>query len=890
MSLASSRIDLSQSGLSFGLADVDLRLERLCAERLALYLFSLEHEDLKLGDLSRLYLLPDTALPLLIDALRSGCGVESCSDVYDQMTDYVLQALRPFDPDNLPVAPAKRFAELRGNWSRGTAWKQGRGKYYPEGNNDVDVLLRNFALSEYLTLSRAEAFDTLLLSIVGHWKHQLPVPRELPHLRSLVIREGMYDISGELLRAAPELEVCIIESDEVIRDDSPLMAGLARSRVRRLVLRNMQGGDSEVKVTQALQQLKAAVSLQSVSFEHCDGLQLGPIVGFLVKRLKGLTSLSVCSSGALPVSVASTIGSCAHLTHVSLRQCAALNEAHLVALAAGCTHIRHLDLSESALDTRKLAKFAERLALDTAAATAAGSDVPTVLETLDLSGLTLNLSAVIAVMKATQSLRTLLLERATVRVRFQEEAEREAVLKKKAKNKRIGGGKKGGKGRPSTPKDKGKKKKVPEGKGKEEEGHGEEEAEIGELKKDGEGEAENGGEKKEKGKDEKKKKAFEHPADLGHLMTSVRRLYLGQSIMTDWAMAQVIAHCPLLEHLDMCDCDIQNGAGEMDDAIPPKTRARFNAVLCGADNLLGLNYKNNSVVTVAVLTRHNLRSLNCFLTSENGLLAWPVFKGPVKEGAKTWPFLESLFMPHPLKFFFGGCRPQHLTTLVISTASKFPNLTSLKTLKLVCLMGADMQYMNDDCDFAPLKTVPHLVLHGCVLRVMCWLDLLGLPRDRRDPALGQPLEEIEPDRRALLWSQPDWKLKRVSFYQCITHEADPEESDIVTTLIEPARWKKYEETCMRYKAGERNVTSEGVRGTTWSPRVVHFLRTCVPFVSHSLISSPAEFAALFPPQTEHPDKPHAEPRPGFAWHYGKVLAAAELNPNRLYRFNWYGDE
>jgi hypothetical protein len=266
-------------------------------------------------------------------------------------------------------------------------------------------------------------------------------------------------------------------------------------------------------VTQALQTL-AKSQLRDVEFYSCNELALGSVCGFLLKRLSHLNSFSVCASSSLPNSVASAAASCERLTRVSFQGCVSINESHLVPLAGGAHHIRHLNLSETGMEARKLFKFAEALAKQDRATIA--------LETLDLSGLTeLSLSSVVAVMKAgSPSLKHLLLERSKVELAVEKDQDRKAALKKKAKNKRVGSGKKGGGGPKSGNKD--KKSKID---GKKEE----EEKEGGEVKKE------------DLAEQKQKKPSWQDDSiKLEKLRTSISRLTLSESVMSDWVGAQIV--------------------------------------------------------------------------------------------------------------------------------------------------------------------------------------------------------------------------------------------------------------------------------------------------------------------------------------------------------------
>jgi hypothetical protein len=504
-------INLSQSGLAIGRIDSVPSLSSLAADAIAEHLFSKEQARLGLSApafIERLYVLPDSAVPCMVDALRKFKSTIS-EEVSIKIAEYVLETLsRSAFPSEF-TPEADRFAEAKRAAKRTNCWR-------PQDEVEDDALraqLRAFAVSEYLSLSRAEHFDTIFLTVVGAWVEQIPTPSALPRLRSLFVRDGMYDVSMKMLKAADSLRTLTLESDEFVREQ--LLEGISASpSLECVVFRSMSGGDSDVHVTQAMQRLGRA-QLRDLEFYACN-FAFASVCGFLLKRLERLQSFGLCCVPSIPTSVASSVASCERLTRVSFRECTSLNEGHLVPLASGAHHIRHLILSATGMDYRKLFKFAEAL----------GKQENSVLEILDLSELKdITLSSVVAVMKAgTPALRHLLLEDSVVNLVSEKDVDRKAAQKVKAKNKRIGSGKAGGGGA----KGKGKAKK--KGKGKEEDEKQDGDAVVAVAPSDGE---------KQK-KKKKKKKWSDEEVDQSKLKTSVTSLTLSGSKMSDWVGAQLV--------------------------------------------------------------------------------------------------------------------------------------------------------------------------------------------------------------------------------------------------------------------------------------------------------------------------------------------------------------
>jgi hypothetical protein len=192
-----NEINLSQSGLSIGrLNESCPSLSELAAASIADHLFSKEHNRLGF-DVSALYALPDSALSVLVDQLRRA-PTPFDVEVVEAIGEYVLGILMQRDEPDAFTPESARWTSLRKKIppslpiSSLAALKR-------FDDDELQVRLRAFALAEYLSLSRAEHFDSVFLSVVGAWSNQIPAPTALPHLRSLFVRDGLYDVSVQLL-------------------------------------------------------------------------------------------------------------------------------------------------------------------------------------------------------------------------------------------------------------------------------------------------------------------------------------------------------------------------------------------------------------------------------------------------------------------------------------------------------------------------------------------------------------------------------------------------------------------------------------------------------------------------------------------------------------------
>ncbi len=846
-------ISLSQSGVNVGRIEPVSSLSELAAKKIAETVFSKEYE--KLGfPIEKLYVLPESAVPVVVTALRHAFTDSSMSeDVLLKIGEYVLGILgRKEEPDKF-VPTLQRFKDERKianamqsrNWARQDQF----------GVDALTAQLGCFALAEFVSLTQAEHFDSVFLSVVGVSFPQIPVPRDLPLLRSLFIRDGLYHVSNSLLVAASELRVLTLESDAFTHGE--LLRTIAECRtLERVVFRQMSGnGESDTIITQSLQQL-AKSQMQDLEFDACD-FSLASVCGFLLKRLERLTSFGVCGTSSIPVSVVSSAAACERLTRVSFRDCISLNESHLQPLAGGATHIKHLVLAGTGMDHRKLFKFATALSkIDRALA----------LEILDLSNLKeLSLSAVVAVMKAgTPALRHVLLERSKVMLVLEKDLDVKAALKKKARDKRIGSGKKGGGGGPNG-KGKDKKKKKEKEENKKTGSAGEEVVAVAATAdSDGDG---------AKDKKDVKKKLANDEVDLSKLSTSVTILSLCGSTMTDWVAAQLVAHCPGLESLDCSMCVDWSD----EDKIPEKTRTRFNAVLCGKDNVVGLNFKKNSVFTTAVLTRHKMRHVNFMLCPDGSLLPYPEQKGGVKS---VWPELRTCILPHPAKFVNPNVAHPYLTTMVLATPYRITCLPRYKTVKVVVLLRVVHQYYDVDFELADFRNVPHLVFAYAHLDLTAWLGAMGFVE-------YNPPDEQPPSMPAFqMWQDPDLALKRISYFECFCRESEVgSEKYEKAAHLDPKRIELFEAKKDTFKPSERLGSDSSMHRL--GGQYLLFLQTVVPVVKHSFIDY-REMRSLLAGMPIHPDSGRLDEPPDAVCEFGYgVDRVLHFNDRHYSEFMWY---
>ncbi len=135
-----------------------------------------------------LYDLPESLKPVFIAALR------------DSLADGVLEALLRYSGQ-----------VLRGGAGVNEWDIVPREQYFRERYNILtpcDAPLRLFVFAELLRLSQSVHFDSVFLSVAltATTLERVPMPPALPLLRRLEVREGLYDVSPQLIRAAPNLE------------------------------------------------------------------------------------------------------------------------------------------------------------------------------------------------------------------------------------------------------------------------------------------------------------------------------------------------------------------------------------------------------------------------------------------------------------------------------------------------------------------------------------------------------------------------------------------------------------------------------------------------------------------------------------------------------------
>lgn len=910
------QIYLSQSGIGVGVHILEgVKLQDVACKFLTSKLWTDGHDSLKL-DLASFYLLPDDALNRLIDALRDNLP----DDFREHITRYVMEYMKvELGDTEASITPAsKRFEEYEKSTKKLIS-----APLSPNSLSPMEMQRCHFALSEYLTLSRAEVFDTLLLSIVGSCHTRIPLPSSCPMLHSLVIRDGLFDVSAKLIRLCPNLHTLILENDMLVHmDGRSLLEGVEGSPLRKLVLRRMDGGDADARVQAALQRLIEAKQLSEVVLDRCYGFQVAPVVSFLVKRLERLTSLRVNIQG-LPVSVISTLSSAQHVSHLSFNGLTTLTDSHLASLVYACTHVRHLDLSQTDIDHRKLFSFGK--ALTKFAKESENTAVPVVLEVIDLSGLRLDEDSVLCVMKSTSSLRKVVLDRTFVTRQLWEDIDRENALKAKAKNKRMGkmSQKKGG---GAKKKDSGKIKKrddgeeddekknkkddveVKEGKGKEEADKPVEEPKQpivvstpkpvqdddedsdefdqrgrrrnkpsknqpkeGKKKKKDKAEKEEG----EKGARRKKAKGRVEVAEIGQLKTTVTHLYMSDMKGDDWCAAQIIAHCPNLEVLDLSETVDLDWSGEM------KSRGRFNMAVAG-ENLLKLDFKECSILTTAILTRSKLKSINLFRTYENGTVPWPTFRGGADPKASYWPDLHTMMIPHPDKFLIGTIPHPNLTFVVLSTMNDIPKLRMHKSIKTCVFFGC--QFYEDGFSWRNLKFIPHVIFVNCVMNWSSYLDVMGIERGPEPPA--------EPDSRTTYWKEDKERATRlISFFNCCTSDSGKAEDMFDGRVVDEKLLERCKERAVQYPHDTRIPDPSFENYYRVTPRHVYMLRSMIPFVEHVLITTHQQLRAILgtPCGGYHPNADRDDYVKNSIWELGKTLR--QPPPFRYGSYSncmWYG--
>jgi hypothetical protein len=153
-----------------------------------------------------LYALPETVKPQIIAALR------------DELPAKVLERLLFYASQVADDASG----HLENEWDGNAVVP--RERYFHEQWNDcgeVSEYLKKLIFAEFLRLSSSVDFDTVFISIAlaDTTLHMVPLPKELPLLKRLVVRECLYDISPTLIANANKLEWLEIESDEVVRAD-----------------------------------------------------------------------------------------------------------------------------------------------------------------------------------------------------------------------------------------------------------------------------------------------------------------------------------------------------------------------------------------------------------------------------------------------------------------------------------------------------------------------------------------------------------------------------------------------------------------------------------------------------------------------------------------------
>lgn len=157
--------------------------------------------------------------------------------------------------------------------------------------------------------------------------------------------------------------------------------------------------------------------------------------------------------------------------------------------------------------------------------------------------------------------------------------------------------------------------------------------------------------------------------------------------------------------------------------------------------------------------------------------------------------------------------------------------------------------------------------------------------NRPDPDQPDP-----PNPQYAMWSEPDVRLKRISFFQCYSRVEEISSGAVYGTCVnlDPKRIELFETTVSQYKpASLRPGSSFHWLSAQW----LHFLRTCVPVVSHSLINDYRDLRALLAGMPVHPDCDRLDLPPDAIHEFGKFLASgSRLTRLNFYEMNWYGNE
>lgn len=201
-------------------------------------------------------------------------------------------------------------------------------------------------------------------------------------------------------------------------------------------------------------------------------------------------------------------------------------------------------------------------------------------------------------------------------------------------------------------------------------------------------------------------------------------------------------------------------------------------------------------------------------------------------------------------------------------------------MKVVVIYNVRHEYYPNDLDFRDYRFVPHVVFHKCMIELLCYLQNLGFLEKADPPPPNNPAFEM--------WSQPDVRLKRISFYQCCTRYPELAASSFSElTLLDPKQLELFQATQSQYKISGKAVAPYENR-FLFGAQQVHLLRTVVPFVTHSLISDYREMRALLSGLPVHPDMDRLDHAPDAISEYGRVLSG-KMHRLEQYELNWYGE-
>jgi hypothetical protein len=247
-----------------------------------------------------------------------------------------------------------------------------------------------------------------------------------------------------------------------------------------------------------------------------------------------------------------------------------------------------------------------------------------------------------------------------------------------------------------------------------------------------------------------------------------------------------------------------------------------------------------------------------------------------------WPELEACFLPSPQMYLQSGVFV-NLTRLTISCPVQCAVLRKLKNLKSLSILACF--YDDGDLTMDDFEYIPHVIFIRCGFRRGAYLSALGIKL--KEPS-DDGTTDFRPAARKMFLKRPKRPFQRISFYQCYEHtiELDYEWYDLDETAF-----KKYQDEEENYKLGDPIRGGIVGRWRYMGARFVFFLRTCIPFVKHTLILKKQDLVQAIggePSCGYHPDYQRHDFDPEIIWEFGKGLGTEPAESCiDSWRFNWY---